>query len=172
MLVISACGMMKGYSCLQLRKISGLGNHTMISCWTKFPWNADSLSDDLPMQGPVRKAMSKMKFGKPSGPSGIIIERMRSAGDYFLHKLTCSFIYKYEVWCINCGFYVPLNWIWWLFVHLYWSLLLFICFATEKCSSMSSYQWNGPVYKDVSGDHVLKFKDNRISNIFQSRLLP
>ena len=62
----------------------------------EFPWNADSLSDDLPMQGPaiyitadmVRKAMSKMKSRKSSGPSGIIIEMMRAAGDSFLNELT------------------------------------------------------------------------------------
>ena len=61
----------------------------------EFPWNADSLSDDPPMQGPViyitadmvRKAMSKMKCGKSSGPSGIIIEMMRAAGS-FLNELT------------------------------------------------------------------------------------
>ena len=55
----------------------------------EFPWNADTLSDDPPTQGPaiyitpdmVRKAMSKMKRGKSSGPSGIIIEMMRAAGD-------------------------------------------------------------------------------------------
>ena len=48
------------------------------------------------MQGPaiyitadmVRKAMSKMKCGKSSGPSGIIIVMMRAAGDSFLNELT------------------------------------------------------------------------------------
>ena len=62
----------------------------------EFPWNPDTLSDDPPVQGPaiyitpdmVENAMSKMKCGKSSGPSGIIIEMMRAAGDSFLKELT------------------------------------------------------------------------------------
>ena len=62
----------------------------------EFPWNADSLSNESPVQGPainisadmVRKAISKMKCGKSSGPSGIIIEMFKAAGDSFINELT------------------------------------------------------------------------------------
>ena len=62
----------------------------------EFPWNVESLSCQSPVQGPaiyitaamVRKAVSKMKSGKSSGPSGIIIEMIKAAGDCFIGELT------------------------------------------------------------------------------------
>ena len=62
----------------------------------EFAWDASSLSNDPPVQGPalyistdmVRKAISKMKCGKSSGPSGIIIEMIKAAGDPFVDELT------------------------------------------------------------------------------------
>ena len=36
----------------------------------------------------ARKAISKMKCGKSSGPSGIIVEMFKDAGDSFINELT------------------------------------------------------------------------------------
>ena len=55
----------------------------------EFPWNAENLSEEAPVEGPaikitsemVSKAISKMKSGKAAGPSGIIIEMIKAAGD-------------------------------------------------------------------------------------------
>ena len=55
----------------------------------EFPWNPEDLSDELPVEGPavpvteemISKAIDKMKFGKAAGPSGIVAEMLKSAGD-------------------------------------------------------------------------------------------
>ena len=55
----------------------------------EFPWNAASMSEEAPVEGPaikitpemVSKAISKMKSVKAAGPSGIIIEMIKAAGD-------------------------------------------------------------------------------------------
>ena len=55
----------------------------------EFPWNPEDLSDELPVEGPavpvteemISKAIGKMKFGKAAGPSGIVAEMLKSAGD-------------------------------------------------------------------------------------------
>ena len=61
----------------------------------EFPWNAASLTECSPVQGPmieittemVKAAISKMKGGKAAGPSGIIIEMIKCAGDPFVNEL-------------------------------------------------------------------------------------
>ena len=55
----------------------------------EFDWDPNHLSDELPVEGPpipitidmVKKAMSQMKAGKALGPSGIVVEMIRAAGD-------------------------------------------------------------------------------------------
>ena len=55
----------------------------------EFDWDPDHLSNEPPFEGPpipitidlVNKAISKMKSGKPAGPSGIVVEMIKAAGD-------------------------------------------------------------------------------------------
>ena len=55
----------------------------------KFDWDPDHLSNEPPLEGPpipitidmVKKAISKMKPGKAAGPSGIVVEMIKAAGD-------------------------------------------------------------------------------------------
>ena len=55
----------------------------------EFDWDPDHLSDEPPVEGPpipittdmIKMAVSQMKAGKASGPSGIVVEVIRAAGD-------------------------------------------------------------------------------------------
>ena len=55
----------------------------------EFDWDPDHLSNEPPLEGPpiqitidmVKKAISKMKLGKAAGPSGIVVEMIKAAGD-------------------------------------------------------------------------------------------
>ena len=55
----------------------------------EFDWDPNHLSDEPPVEGPpvpitvdmVKKAISKMKSGKAAGPSGIVVEMIKAAGD-------------------------------------------------------------------------------------------
>ena len=55
----------------------------------EFDWDPNHLSDKSPVEGPpfpitidmVKKAISQMKAGKAPGPSGIVVEMIRAAGD-------------------------------------------------------------------------------------------
>ena len=55
----------------------------------EFDWDPDHLSDERPVEGPpipvtidvVKKAISQMKVGKAPGPSGMMVEMIRAAGD-------------------------------------------------------------------------------------------
>ena len=55
----------------------------------EFDWDPNYLSDESPVDGPpipitidmVKKAISQMKAGKALGPSGIVVEMIRAAGD-------------------------------------------------------------------------------------------
>ena len=55
----------------------------------EFDWDPDHLSNEPPLEGPpisitidmVKKAISKMKSGKATGPSGIVVEMIKAAGD-------------------------------------------------------------------------------------------
>ena len=55
----------------------------------EFDWDPDHLSHQSPVEGPpipittdmVKKAISQMKAGKAPGPSGIVVEMIRAAGD-------------------------------------------------------------------------------------------
>ncbi|XP_014670792.1 PREDICTED: uncharacterized protein LOC106811605 [Priapulus caudatus] len=55
----------------------------------EFPWNPDDLSVEDPVEGPalqistemVKKAIDKMQPGKAAGPSGIVAEMFKAAGD-------------------------------------------------------------------------------------------
>ena len=55
----------------------------------EFDWDPDHLSYQSPVEGPsiqitidmVKKAISQMKAGKAPGPSGIVVEMIRAAGD-------------------------------------------------------------------------------------------
>ena len=55
----------------------------------EFDWDPDHLSNEPPLEGlpipitidMVKKAISKMKSGKAAGPSGIVVEMIKAAGD-------------------------------------------------------------------------------------------
>ena len=55
----------------------------------EFDWDPNHLSDESPVEGPpipitidmVKKDISQMKAGKAPGPSGIVVEMIRAAGD-------------------------------------------------------------------------------------------
>ena len=55
----------------------------------EFEWDPKHLSDEPPLKGPsipinilmVKKVISKMKFSKTAGPSGVAVEMIRAAGD-------------------------------------------------------------------------------------------
>ena len=55
----------------------------------EFDWDPDHLSYQPPLEGPpipitidmVKKAISQMKAGKALGPSGIVVDVIRAAGD-------------------------------------------------------------------------------------------
>ena len=55
----------------------------------EFEWDPDYLSNESPLEGPpipitidmVKKAISKMKWGRAAGPSGIVEEMIKSAGE-------------------------------------------------------------------------------------------
>ena len=55
----------------------------------EFDWDPNHLSDESPAEGPpipitidmVKKAISQMKAVKALGPSGIVVEMIRAAGD-------------------------------------------------------------------------------------------
>ena len=55
----------------------------------EFEWDPEHLSNEPPIEGPpiqitidmVKKAISKMKLGKAAGPSGVVVEMIRAAGD-------------------------------------------------------------------------------------------
>ena len=62
----------------------------------EFMWYSDSLPDLNPKIGPplyiteevISKAIAKMKTGKAAGPSGILIEMIRSAGKEIIKSIT------------------------------------------------------------------------------------
>ena len=69
----------------------------------EFPWDESSLPDAPPVFGPpppitdamIIKALNKMKSGKAAGPSGIVVEMLKSAGQKgidFLRELTISVV--------------------------------------------------------------------------------
>ena len=55
----------------------------------EFDWDPDHQFNEPPLEGPpititidmVKKAISKMKSGKAAGPSGIVVEMIKAAGD-------------------------------------------------------------------------------------------
>ena len=55
----------------------------------QYDWDPNHLTGESPVEGPpnpitidmVKKAISQMKAGKAPGPSGIVVEMIRAAGD-------------------------------------------------------------------------------------------
>ena len=55
----------------------------------EFKWDPEHLSDEPPLEGPsiaitilvVKKVISKMKFSRAAGPSGVVVEMIRAAVD-------------------------------------------------------------------------------------------
>ena len=55
----------------------------------EFEWDPEHLSDEPPLEGPsipitilmVKKVISKMKFSRAAGPSGVVVEMIRTAVD-------------------------------------------------------------------------------------------
>ena len=55
----------------------------------EFEWDPEHLSDEPPLEGPsiqitilmVKKVISKMKFSRAAGPSGVVVEMIRAAVD-------------------------------------------------------------------------------------------
>ena len=77
-------------------KLSAWQEHYDCLLNEEFTWDPEILSNKLPVQGPaieiatemVLTAISKMKCGKAAGPSGIIIEMIKVAGDKNAEELT------------------------------------------------------------------------------------
>ena len=77
-----------------------------------FDWDPNHLSNESPVEGPpipitiymVKKAISQMKAGKAPGPSGIVVEMIRAAGD-----MGTSLICDLAVAIIRVG-KVPSDW--------------------------------------------------------------
>ena len=74
----------------------------------EFDWDPNHLSDESPVEGPpipitidmVKKAISQMKAGKAPGPSGIVVEMIRAAGDMgasMIHDLAAAIIHDGKV---------------------------------------------------------------------------
>ena len=78
----------------------------------EFDWYPNHLSDESPVEGPpipitidmIKKAISQMKAGKAPGPSGIVVEMIRAAGD-----MGASMIRDLAAAIIRDG-KVPSNW--------------------------------------------------------------
>ena len=55
----------------------------------EFEWDPEHLSDKPPLEGPsipitilmVKKVISKIKFSRAAGPSGVVVEMIRAAVD-------------------------------------------------------------------------------------------
>ena len=70
-------------------KAEGLAKDYQRLLNVEFDWDPDHLSYQPPVEGPpipitidmVKKAISQMKAGKAPGPSGIVVEMIRAAGD-------------------------------------------------------------------------------------------
>ena len=62
----------------------------------EFPWDSNTLSQEQPFQGPpikittemVNEALSKMKEGKATGPSGLNVEMILAGGDDIILAIT------------------------------------------------------------------------------------
>ena len=78
----------------------------------EFDWDPDHLSNEPPLEGPpipitidmVKKAISKMKSGKAAGPSGIVVEMIKAAGD------TGATMIRDLATAIICDGKVPTDW--------------------------------------------------------------
>ena len=65
----------------------------------EFPWDPDSIAHQPMVEGPantisvemVKKAISEMKLNKTGGPSGVVIEMIRAAGDNMVTHLARLF---------------------------------------------------------------------------------
>ena len=55
----------------------------------EFEWDPEHLSDEPPLEGPsipltilmMKKVISKIKFSRAAGPSGVVVEMIRAAVD-------------------------------------------------------------------------------------------
>ena len=87
----------------------------------EFDWDPNHLSNELPTEGPpipitidmVKKAISKMKSGKAAGPSGIVVETIKAAGD------TGATMIRDLATAIICDGKVPTDWKQSFIVYLY-----------------------------------------------------
>ena len=78
----------------------------------RFDWDPDHLSNEPPLEGPpipitidmVKKAISKMKSGKAAGPSGIVVEMIKAAGD------TGATMIRNLATALICDGKVPTDW--------------------------------------------------------------
>ena len=74
---------------LPISNYQGVLEHYVRFLNVEFGWDPEHLSDEPPLEGPsipitidmVKKAISKLKFGKVAGPSGLLVEMIRAAGD-------------------------------------------------------------------------------------------
>ena len=78
----------------------------------EFDWYPDHLSNEPPLEGllipftidMMKKAISKMKSGKAAGPSGIVVEMIKAAGD------TGATMIRDLATAIICDDKVPTDW--------------------------------------------------------------
>ena len=82
---------------------TGKGTRASYHAAKRIAWDPNHLSDESPVEGPpipitidmVKKAISQMKAGKASGPSGIVVEMIRAASDMgasMIHDLAAAII--------------------------------------------------------------------------------
>ena len=75
---------------------------------SEFDWDPNHVSDESPVEGPpipitidmVKKAIPQMKAGKAPGPSGIVVEMIKAAGDTgasMIHDLAVAIIHDGKV---------------------------------------------------------------------------
>ena len=78
----------------------------------EFDWDPDHLSNEPPLGCPlipitidmVKKAISKMKSRKAAGPSGIVVEMIKAAGDtvaIMISDLATAIIHASETWSLT-----------------------------------------------------------------------
>ena len=98
---------------MSLRRQSRMrGMNIMKGFNIEFDWDPDHLSNQLPLEGPpipitidtVKEAISKMKSGKAAGPSGIVVEFIKAAGDTGAATMICNL-----ATAIICDDKVPTN---------------------------------------------------------------
>ena len=114
-------------------------------------WDPDQLSFQPPVEGPpipittdmVKKTISQMKAGKASGPSGIVVEMIRAAGDMgasMIHDLTAAIIRNGKV---------PSDWEQSFIVCLYKGKGMLLRFQADRAGHKNPREYCGRPHQTV-----------------------